>query len=667
MKNTHIYEHNYFIKALHKISKNLLPFGQAEFEIVNFADKIFDFADETSTKTYWKQFKSWAEEEIKCLKKSEPNVMAKNTTILAEYLELDEKETEFLYYTALFNNCDQFRELFNVLNEYMRLTMPEVCAYVSNLTPSRIDKILDPNGKLMNSGVVYESSNNRGMIFTHEKIDKAISGRLRTIEQMLKKLCTPIESSSVTWDDFDHIDTHREFVEKLLIGALDKKEKGINILFYGPPGSGKTEFCKMIAGKVGAKIYSAGEENARGTTGEDISASERLAQLKSNQRLLNTGDKNIVLFDEMEDSITQAFGAYKEKAKGSKILVNRIFENNPVPTLWTTNEIHGYDAAVLRRFTFVVEMKVPPISARQTIWKKLAKKYKIKLTEKDCDKLARNMNDTPAFADTSLKVAKLIKGGVSDVTLVSAELAKAVRYGYEKPIRNQDPHEFNPELVNADYSLSKIIECYMNTENLADTGGLCLNGPPGTGKSAFARYLANKMNLPIVEKRSSDLLGMFVGQTEKNIAKAFAESREENAFLIFDEVDSLLGNRSNASRQWEVSQVNEMLTWMEIHPLPFACTTNLQDRLDPATVRRFTMNVTFKPLTSEQRKNCFRIFFGTEPTEQLEKLDLLTPGDFASTAKRIKLLGITDAEQIIVELSKEHDLKPEANKSDIGF
>ena len=96
---------------------------------------------------------------------------------------------------------------------------------------------------------------------------------------------------------------------------------------------------------------------------------------------------------------------------------------------------------------------------------------------------------------------------------------------------------------------------------------LCLQGPPGTGKSAFARYLAERLGLEVRQKRASDLLSPWVGETEQPITAAFAEARDAGAFLIFDEADSLLGARESAHRSWEVSQVNEMLTWMESHPL----------------------------------------------------------------------------------------------------
>ena len=91
---------------------------------------------------------------------------------------------------------------------------------------------------------------------------------------------------------------------------------------------------------------------------------------------------------------------------------------------------------------------------------------------------------------------------------------------------------------------------------------LCLQGPPGTGKSALVRYLAERLGLEVMQRRASDLMSMLVGETEKQIAAAFAEARDAGAFLVFDEADSLLADRRFARRSWEVGQVNEMLTWM---------------------------------------------------------------------------------------------------------
>jgi IS5 family transposase len=119
------------------------------------------------------------------------------------------------------------------------------------------------------------------------------------------------------------------------------------------------------------------------------------------------------------------------------------------------------------------------------------------------------------------------------------------------------------------------------------SGRICLYGPPGTGKTAYGRWLAQQLGKPLHVKRASDLISMWVGETEKNLAKAFAQAEEANALLLIDEVDTFLQNREGAQRSWEVSQVNEMLTQMESFGGVFIASTNLMAGLDSAALRRF--------------------------------------------------------------------------------
>ena len=196
----------------------------------------------------------------------------------------------------------------------------------------------------------------------------------------------------------------------------------------------------------------------------------------------------------------------------------------------------------------------------------------------------------------------------------------------------------------------------------ADRGfSLCLQGPPGTGKSAFARYLAERLGLEVLQKRTSDLLSPWVGETEQQIAAAFAEARDAQAFLIFDEADSLLGDRRNAHRSWEVSQVNEMLTWMESHPLPFACTTNFGEHLDPATLRRFVFKVRLDYLTPTQIEEAFQAYFFLPAPAGL------TPGDFAVVHRKAWFLGKHGEPEALSDmLCAECDAKPDRRRP-IGF
>ena len=151
------------------------------------------------------------------------------------------------------------------------------------------------------------------------------------------------------------------------------------------------------------------------------------------------------------------------------------------------------------------------------------------------------------------------------------------------------------------------------------------------------------------------------------LPRAFAEACDARAFLVFDEADSLPADRRLAHRNWEVSQVNEMLTWMESHPLPFACTTNFADRLNPATLRRFIFKVTLDYLAPRQAEAAFRSYFDLPPPPALATLAALTPGDFAVVRNRAEILGLLqDTEALADMLRAECAVKPDRPQA-IGF
>jgi transitional endoplasmic reticulum ATPase len=173
--------------------------------------------------------------------------------------------------------------------------------------------------------------------------------------------------------------------------------------------------------------------------------------------------------------------------------------------------------------------------------------------------------------------------------------------------------------------------------------------------------------MEVLVRRASDLLGMFLGQSEHNIAAMFAEAVDRKAFLIVDEADSLLRDRSAATHSWEVTQVNEMLTWMEQHPLPYAFTTNLMDGLDRAAMRRFTFKAKFDYLETEQAVRTFRHFLLAEPPAEITRLDRLTPGDFRVVQAKANILEITDSQRLLEMLREEVALKRDGASRAIGF
>jgi len=187
---------------------------------------------------------------------------------------------------------------------------------------------------------------------------------------------------------------------------------------------------------------------------------------------------------------------------------------------------------------------------------------------------------------------------------------------------------------------------------------LLLSGPPGTGKTALAADVARRLDRPLAVKRASDLLSKWVGGTEANIAEAFADAREEGAVLLFDEADSLLLDRSDARMSWEITQVNELLTWMDSHPLPFIAATNFARRLDPAVFRRFLFKVELRPLSEATLDKAFERFFEGPAPAELRGIVGLTPGDFAVVKRQLRYRPDCSAEEIVDLLRHEAEAKP---------
>ena len=472
------------------------------------------------------------------------------------------------------------------------------------------------------------------------------------------------------WSDFDHVAGDRDHLERILNGALRTGHKGVNVLVHGPPGTGKTEFCKTLAARLQAPLYIVGESVADGCNpfGRD-----RLQELRLAQRLLAGNRRSILLFDEMEDLLStkgevpaawSGSRCFPElSAAGSRVFMNRLLEETPVPVLWTSNTAPWTSPVLLRRMMFALELRHPPAKVRQQVWARQLAHHGIESTEEDAQALAREFDVAPGVASGATAAANLGGGTIGDVRRGLHGLARLLS-GNSPPTQGT-PDKYDPALIRADVNPVQL------ADRLASSGArhfsLCLQGPSGTGKSAFVRHLADRLGLEVIQKRASDLISMWVGGTERKIAEAFAEAREAEAFLVFDEADSLLADRRLAHRNWEVNQVNEMLTWMESHPFPIAFTTNFRERLDPATRRRFTFKIALDYLSAEQARVAFRTYFSYDPPAQVAGLTALTPGDFAVVRRRAEILDcLSDSRAVMGMLREECEAKPDLPRR-VGF
>ena len=392
---------------------------------------------------------------------------------------------------------------------------------------------------------------------------------------------------------------------------------------------------------------------------------------------------SLVLFDEIEDvfpsndfSILDLFGGGSARSATSlgKAWVNRLLETNPVPAIWITNSISEIDPAYLRRFDYTLEFPKPPKEARRRI----AQKYllPIKASARFIECIASSEGLTPSQIEKAAKVARIASSSPAEAELLT-----------ERTLKHSAKLLGQPQFsIKAGQSVGYDL-AYLNTSiptaalitglKARPSGTFCLHGSPGTGKTAFAKHLADSIGKPLLVKRASDLLSKWLGESEQNIAQMFQEAQQQDAVLLLDEADSLLADRRGAHQSWEVTQVNELLTQMEDFAGVFICTTNLLDRLDPASLRRFAFKIRFDCLNREQRQQLFNAelqrlapsvkVINDHVITRLNRLDKLAPGDFSAVAKQWSLWATQpSAEALITALEEECKVKGGSGKS-MGF
>ena len=527
----------------------------------------------------------------------------------------------------------------------------EVLSCLTNVSMDDIKQALSHNGTLVEVGILRPKFGS-DMDFTN-MFSKLLNMHFESTNDVRNALIGKPLEATLTSANFEYMTDDYKNIRDILNSALQKQTKGINILLYGRPGCGKTEMAKTICSELGVRLYSTPENK------EDKEC--RFSDLSQMQTILKHDDNAIVLFDEAEDVfLVNPFS----KTATSKLYINRKLENNKRPVIWITNNIFFMDSAYIRRFTLAVNIKDPDDAAKFNAWKRIFQTHELDISDEYLQKLIKKYNVPLALVDTAVKNAKMM-GNVDMIEYTIDNLVLAIT-GVKPMDKNSDEIAFDTALLNTDVDLKKLAT-QIKSKNVTNFS-LCLYGAPGTGKTAFAKYLADELKMPMVKKRASDIMGKYLGETEKNIANAFSEAQTKKAILVFDEADSFLRDRGRADKSWEISSVNEMLTQMENAKYPFICTTNLMDSLDKASLRRFSFKVKYDYLKPEQVVRAFKDFFDVDvDLNDVAALDKLAPGDFKVVKNQSKILDINDKNDLIKMLQDEQKTKVGKQHEKIGF
>ena len=183
-----------------------------------------------------------------------------------------------------------------------------------------------------------------------------------------------------------------------------------------------------------------------------------------------------------------------------------------------------------------------------------------------------------------------------------------------------------------------IIDALHNPEEYAKYGvtipnGMLLYGPPGCGKTFFAKHFAEEVGFNFMLATPSTLKSRFINATQENIAKMFVEAERNAPTIIFiDEINELLPNRDSDAHEMAKSAVNEMLAQMDRtgeKGIFIIGATNYPEMIDPAMLRTGRLDKKFylPPPDFDARKAMFEMFLKNRPIDfgiDYDRLSTLT-------------------------------------------
>ncbi len=499
---------------------------------------------------------------------------------------------------------------------------------------------------------------------------------------------------TLPWSDFQELaKKHGAILKRMLTSGT----KPVNILLYGAPGTGKTSFAQTLAKEVRRTCYLVAQ-NTNDRAGRVSSSPEaRFGALQVCDGMV-TPKESLIIVDEADEMLQSAsgifsllFGGKSLASQGDKGLLNSILDKLKTPTIWIANTRAGaLDESSRRRFDYSICFEPLNCEQRKRIWKNSLARLNLTrlINARQIEEFSAKYPVSAGGISQTLENLKEMRPKKSEVPALVEKLMKphcellGVKLKDDRLLPSKD-YSLEGLNIQGDIRLERIVEAIRAFQTPKDDQAdpdqprmnLLLSGPPGTGKTEFVKYLGDVLKCKVNVCMGSDLLSMYLGSTEKNIASAFHQAEAEHAILFLDEIDGLVQNRERASRTWEVTQVNELLHQMENFKGVMIGATNFLQNLDPAIMRRFTFKLRFDFLDNEGKQLFFQRMFHTaltpEELHRLQKIPNLAPGDFRTVRQSLFYYGgeITNAQRLDA-LEQEAATKENTSfspKTAIGF
>ncbi|OOS01858.1 serine/threonine protein phosphatase [[Haemophilus] felis] len=466
------------------------------------------------------------------------DVAYQNIENITKYLELNETEKQILQFSFHLRAEEALKELFDCLPKLDLSRAVLFLAKLFDIDPKKIRNALHKNSKLFSYGLLernYSPDQVHEFVQWDDNLDfNDFTIQLVTENTLLQRCVLVAESPKLALSQFEHIAEMREMMLTYLQNVVKMQKKGVNILLYGLPGTGKTEFATLLGQTLELPTYTMAYMDK---DGDVLDGETRLENCRLAQKLL--GDRlALIVFDEIED----IFGSglfERSVAQKNKAWLNQFLETNPIPMIWISNDVSMMDNAYLRRFDFVFEMPNLPAANKQQLMQELVGD---KLSPDYIRHFSQIHELSPAVITRALSVVSTLQPNAEPQQFAEQAMKIFNQTLMAQGMKKIEPLATNKVLYNLDY-----VSCNSNIHKISEglkrtkQGRICCYGPPGTGKTAWANWLGEELGMPVLVRQGSDLLGSYVGETERNIAAAFEQAKINNMVLVFNEVDTFWG------------------------------------------------------------------------------------------------------------------------------